>query len=143
MLLKLQDGGIDTYIFQAAFKTNLYACIKTQLLQNSKYISMQRYLLKYRVSRVKLENCRWFFETENMDRFLIKRYFYYCKGGKFYMGPQKFRKKIPPGTQNLCQSHNIQYIKLKENGNFKMGNLALTDIFSTWRELFLNFCGIK
>ena len=81
--------------------------------------------------RFKLENCRWLFETENMDRFLIKRYFYYRKGGKFYMGPQK-SEKIPPGTQNLCQSHNIQYIKLKENGNFKMGNLALTEILSAW-----------
>ena len=25
----------------------------------------------YRVFWVKLENCRWLFETENMDRFLI------------------------------------------------------------------------
>ena len=52
----------------------------------------------YRVSRVKLENCKLLFQTENMDRFLIKWYFYYRKGGKFYMVPQQFRKK------NLCQS---------------------------------------
>ena len=38
-------------------------------------------------------NCRWLFETENMDRFLIKWYFYHCKGVEFYMVPQKFRKK--------------------------------------------------
>ena len=47
----------------------------------------------YRVIRVKLENCRWLFETENIDSFLIKWYFYYCKGGKFYTVPQNFRKK--------------------------------------------------
>ena len=47
-------------------------------------------------------------------------------------GTKKIQKKILPGTQNFCQSHNIQYIKLKENGNFKMGNLALTDILSAW-----------
>ena len=29
---------------------------------------------------------------ENMDRFLIKWYFYYYKGGEFYMVAQKFRK---------------------------------------------------
>ena len=69
-----------------------------------------------------------------MDRFLIKWYFYYNKGGAFYMVPQKFKKKkISPGAQNLCQNYNIQYIKLKENGNLKMGNLALTEILSTWR----------
>ena len=47
-------------------------------------------------------------------------------------------EKISPGTQNLCQSHNIHYIKLKENGNFKMGNLALTEILSAWQDFFLN-----
>ena len=51
--------------------------------------------VSYRVSRVKLENCKWLFQTENMDRFLIEWYFYYRKGGKFYMVPQKFRKKSP------------------------------------------------
>ena len=56
-------------------------------------------------------------------------------------GTTKIQKKISPGAQNLCQNHNIQYIKLKENGNFKMGNLALTEILSTWREFILNFCG--
>ena len=49
--------------------------------------------LSYREFRVKLGNCRWLFETENMDRFLIKWYFYYRKGVKFYMVPQKSRKK--------------------------------------------------
>ena len=29
----------------------------------------------------------------------------------------KFQKKISTGTQNCGQSHNIQYIKLKENSN--------------------------
>ena len=47
-------------------------------------------------------------------------------------GTTKIQKKILPGTQNLCQSYNIQYIKLKENGNFKMGNLASTEILSAW-----------
>ena len=47
----------------------------------------------YRVSRVKLANCRWLFETKNMDSFLIKWYFYYRKGGEFYMVLQKSRKK--------------------------------------------------
>ena len=56
-------------------------------------------------------------------------------------GTIKIQKKILRGSQNLCQNHNIQYIKLKENGNFKMGNLALTEILSTWREFILNFCG--
>ena len=46
----------------------------------------------YRDIQVKLENCKWLFQTENMDRFLIKWYFYYHKGGEFYMVPQKFRK---------------------------------------------------
>ena len=37
----------------------------------------------YRVDQPsKLENCRCLFETKNVDRFLIKWYFYYCKGGK-------------------------------------------------------------
>ena len=49
-----------------------------------------------------------------------------------FMWYQKTSKKILPGTQNLCQIHNIQYIKLKENSNFKMGNLALTEILSVW-----------
>ena len=44
----------------------------------------------------------------------------------------KIQKKILPGIQILYQNHNIQYIKLKENGDFKMGNLALTDILSAW-----------
>ena len=52
---------------------------------------------------------------------------------------QKSRKKISTGTQNLCQSHTIQYIKLKKNGNFKMGNLTLTEILSAWRDLFWIF----
>ena len=54
------------------------------------------------------------------------------KVGYFTWDHKYSEKKISPGTQNLCQSHNIQYIKLKENGNFKMGNLALTDILSAW-----------
>ena len=45
-------------------------------------------------------------------------------------GTIKIQKKIPPGTQNFCQSHNIQYMKLKGNSNYKMGNLALTKILS-------------
>ena len=45
-------------------------------------------------------------------------------------GTTKIQKKILPGTQNLCQSYNIQYIKLKGNDNFKIGNLDLTEIMS-------------
>ena len=56
-------------------------------------------------------------------------------------GTTKIQKKILPCTQNLCQIHNIQYIKLKENSNFKTGNLALTEILSAWQDFFLNFCG--
>ena len=33
----------------------------------------------------------------------------------------------------------MQYIKLKKNGNFKMGNLTLTEILSAWRDLFWIF----
>ena len=61
-----------------------------------KYESRKRLmqiLIMYRVTRVKVENCKWLFQTENIDRFLIEWYFYYCKGGKFSMVPQKFRKK--------------------------------------------------
>ena len=54
-------------------------------------------------------------------------------------GTSKIQKKISTGTQNLCQSHTIQYIKLKKNGNFKMGNLTLTEILSAWRDLFWIF----
>ena len=52
-------------------------------------------------------------------------------------GTTKIQKKILPCTQNLCQIHNIQYIKLKENSNFKI----LTDILSGWQDFFLNYCG--
>ena len=55
------------------------------------------------MGRVKLENCRWLFETKNIDRFLIKRYFYYHKGREFHMGPNKFSKK-----SCQFQSQNIQ-----------------------------------
>ena len=48
-------------------------------------------------------------------------------------GNIKIQKKILRGSQNLCQNHNIQYIKLKENGNLKIGNLALKEILSNWR----------
>ena len=46
----------------------------------------------YRDIQVKLENCKWLYQTENMDRFLIEWYFYYHKGGEFCMVIQKFRK---------------------------------------------------
>ena len=58
----------------------------------------------YRVSGVKLANCRWLFETENMDRFLIKWYFYYRKGGKFYMVPQKSRINLARHSKSLSKS---------------------------------------
>ena len=48
------------------------------------------------------------------------------------------QKKSHQALKILCQSHNLQNIKLKENGNFKMGNLALTEILSAWLEFFLN-----
>ena len=60
----------------------------------------------YRVIQVKVDETKQLFQIENMDIFLIKWYFDYSKGGKFYMVPQKFRKK--------------------------MGNLALTEILSVW-----------
>ena len=99
----------------------------------------------YRVSRVKLENCKLLFQTENMDRFLIKWCFYDRKGGEFYMVPQKFRKKYLQALKIFVKSKTYisthQYIKLKENSNFNMGNVALTEIFSARRYFFLNFCG--
>ena len=55
----------------------------------------------YRVSQVKLENCRWLFETENMDRFLIKRYFWYRKSGKFHMVPWKIRKNVTRHSKSI------------------------------------------
>ena len=77
-----------------------------------------------------MENCRWLFETENMDRFLSngiviitkvgnfnQMIFFYGKGGKFYT----IQKNISPDTQNICQCLNVQFIKLKENSNFKSG----------------------
>ena len=54
-------------------------------------------------------------------------------------GTTKIQKKISTGTQNLYQSHTIQYIKLEKNANFKMGNLTLTEILSAWRDFFLEF----
>ena len=42
-----------------------------------------------------MDETKQLFQIENMDRFLIKWYFDYGKGGKFYMVPQKFRKKSP------------------------------------------------
>ena len=62
--------------------------------------------------------------------------FLLAKRWEILYGTSKFQKKISTGTQNLCQSHTIQYIKLKKNGNFKMGNLTLTEILSAWRDLF-------
>ena len=47
----------------------------------------------YRVIQVKVDETKQLFPIENMDKFLIKWYFDYCKGGKFYMVPKKFRKK--------------------------------------------------
>ena len=90
----------------------------------------------YRVIWVKLANFNKLSQTENMDRFLIKWYFDYCKGkgGEFYMVPQKFRKKNLPGTQNLCQIHNIQYIKLKENSK----NLSMFSVVSNNHLQFSN-----
>ena len=67
----------------------------------------------YRVFRVKLANYRWLFETENMDRFLIKWYFYYHKGGEFYMVPQKFRK------------NSLQVLKISVKARFPILKLLL------------------
>ena len=44
-------------------------------------------------SAIKVEETKQLFQIENMDIFLIKWYFDYCKGGEFYMVPQKFRKR--------------------------------------------------
>ena len=44
----------------------------------------------------------------------------------------EFRKKSRQALKIVCQSHNIQYIRLKENGDFKMENLALIEILSAW-----------
>ena len=46
----------------------------------------------YRVFQVKLANENKLFQIENMDRFLIKWYFDYLKGGGFYMVSQKLKK---------------------------------------------------
>ena len=51
------------------------------------------YLLTYRVIQVKVDETKQLFQIENMDRFLIKWYFHYCKGREFFMVPKKFRKK--------------------------------------------------
>ena len=64
-----------------------------QLDEFEKVVDQHKSVLTYRVIQDKLENCRWLFETGNMDRFLIKWYFYYRKGGTFYMVLQKSRKK--------------------------------------------------
>ena len=40
----------------------------------------------------------------------------------------EFRKKSRQALKIVCQSHNIQYIKLKENGNFKMGNIKKSSL---------------
>ena len=39
-----------------------------------------------------------------MDRFLIKWYFYYRKGGKFYMVPQKSRINLARHSKSLSKS---------------------------------------
>ena len=71
------------------------------------------FLTYYRVIQVKVDETKQLFQIENMDRFLFKWYSNYCKGGEFCMAP----KKISSG---------------KENSNYKMGNLALTEILSVW-----------
>ena len=61
---------------------------------------------------------------------------------KFHIEPQKFRKEsdktLKITVKIIC---NIQYIKLKENRYFKMGNLTLTEILRDLYNFFLNFCG--
>ena len=61
----------------------------------------QKSVWLYRVIQDKLENCRWLFETENMDRFLIKRYFWYRKSGKFHMVPWKIRKNVTRHSKSM------------------------------------------
>ncbi len=58
--------------------------------------------------------------------------FLLSKDSEISYGITNIQKKILQGTQNHCQIHNIPDIKLKENGNFKMKNLALTEILSVW-----------
>ena len=62
-----------------------------------------RQIHSYRVFQVKLANCNKLFQIENMDRFLIKWYFDYCKGGEFYMVPQKFRKNLTRHSKSLSK----------------------------------------
>ena len=57
----------------------------------------------YRVFQVKLTNCNKLFQIENMDIFLIKWYFNYCKGGEFYMVPQKFRINLTRHSKSLSK----------------------------------------
>ena len=61
------------------------------------------YYLLYRDIQVKLENCKWLFQTENMDRFLIKWYFYYHKGGEFYMVLKNSEKILSRCSKSLSK----------------------------------------
>ena len=80
------------------------------------------------VFQVKFANYNKLFLIENMDRLLIKWYFGLLKWWEIlYRTKKKSEKKSRQARKmkNLCQSHNLQYIKLKENSNFKMKNLDL------------------
>ena len=77
---------------------------KAQVIEYLTRIISFRVILSYAMYRViqdKLENCRWLFETENMDRFLIKRYFWYRKSGKFHMVPWKIRKNVTRHSKSM------------------------------------------
>ena len=73
--------------------------------------------LFYRVTQVKLENCKQLYQTEIMRKFLIKWYFYYHKGGEFYMVPQKFRK------------NSLQVLKISVKAKFPILKLPFFFIF--------------
>ena len=44
-------------------------------------------------------------------------------------------------NQEIIDKKRSNNIKLKENGNFTRGNLALTQILRVLQDIFLNFCG--
>ena len=88
-LVKSWDVRRNGRLYYCAVVRMLTSALK-QTIVYSKLDNENQY---YRVFRVKLANCKWLFDAENMDRFLIEWYFYYWKGGKFYMVLQKSRKK--------------------------------------------------
>ena len=65
--------------------------------------------------------------------------FLLSKRWEILYGTSKIQKKnLDRHSKSLSKSYHTVH-KTKKNGNFKMGNLTLTEILSAWRDLFWIF----